>query len=305
MSPDSSCLILIHACGPNVDYLNLRDTVESLVLLNANEVPIQFVFVVDDSSHKEFIVILFKELKLTNLVLEILLNNLSWASNSNHIINKYLNQTKYFLFAHDDLKIETPGYLSTAINFVQKINYPIGWVTFTSTGYYSLKNPVSNSVRSGFFQDRFNFPNIFECSTFKKGQAGNILLPTAPIFCHAPYSHLNLISSTSLEIIGEFPDWTEYTILLDEDQGLRALEKDLPNIWIPSISYIHPLRAPNRKFNGLRYESEAHVSFKQRWGMSDKPYSEHDIEYSLDTYGDLFNWSVGKNSYDWSYVENK
>lgn len=305
MSTHSRCLILIQACGPNVSYLNLKDTIESLILRNRDEIQIQFVFVVDDNKYSQYIKEIFSLLKSQHLVLDILNNKLPWAVNSNSTIEKYISNFEFFLFSHDDLLIETEHYLQTSIKFIQSLDFPIGWVTFTSTGYYALKNPVSNSVRTGFFQDRFNFPNVFECAPFKDFQKTSLILPDIPVYSHAPYSHLNLISSKSLGIIGEFPTWSEYTILLDEDQGLRALSNNLPNIWIPKIAYQHPLRSKSRNIQGVRFEKESHRQFRKRWGISDFPYSARDVEYSLNNYGSLFNWSVGKNTFDWSFVNPK
>jgi hypothetical protein len=283
--------------------LNLKDTTESLILRNKDSIQIQFVFVVDKNEYSEDIRKIFHSIRATNLILEILHNNLSWAENSNLIMEKYSTDFKYLLFSHDDLKIETENYLDTSIEYIESLDFPVGWVTFTSTGYYGEKTPISNSVRTGFFQDRFNFPYVFESASFKNQRTSTILLPENPVYCHAPYSHLNLISSKSLGKIGEFPKWTEYTILLDEDQGLRALFNNLPNIWLPNVKYQHPLRADLRKIIGVRFEHEAHEKFRKKWGLSDLPYNVRDVEFALNNYEELFTWTVGRNSFDWSYVK--
>jgi hypothetical protein len=194
--------------------------------------------------------------------------------------------------------------LFSAISFLESLSWPVGWTTFTSIGYHNINSPNSNSVRTGFVLDRFKDPKVFECASFATRKLGQVQKPSSPVYAHAPFSHLNLIASSSLKLVGEFPNWSPYTILLDEDQGLRALSLNLPNIWIPSIEYFHPLRYTARKIGGTRFDVQAHGFFRARWGISDMPYSSRDIEYSLTNYGEMFNWTVGRNSFDWKYVRN-
>jgi len=283
----------------------MHETIESLISKNNNAVDINFFFVVDQLDYVRDLRTILSSLSSEELILDIACNSKSWAENSNFVINKFINQFDYFLFSHDDLSVITPDYLFSTISFIESLSWPVGWTTFTSVGYHNLRSPNSNSVRTGFALDRFKDPKVFECASFATSKLGQIQKPDSPVYAHAPFSHLNLIASSSLKLVGEFPNWSPYTILLDEDQGLRALSMNLPNIWIPSVEYFHPLRYSSRKIGGTRFDNQAHGHFRARWGISDMPYSSKDIEYSLTNYGELFNWTAGRNSFDWKYVRDR
>lgn len=293
-------IVVICVSGPNVNYWNLEKTLGSF-FLRLNEKESHYAFLVDDIAHLKFIQNYFFINKKTEFLAYILNRKVSWAAGINQLITKFIDYYDYFLFSHDDLELLDFSGVEATLKRIQRNKLRVGWITFTSVGYYGGKRPVSNSVREGFFIDRLNAPYVFEFAHFLQTKLNTPKLPTRPVWAHAPYTHLNLISSASLNLVGPFPDWTEYTILLDEDQGLRALKHNLINVWIPTASYFHPLRKITRKISGLRYEKEAHIAFYKRWKISE-PYSPKDVDIAIKNYGQHFCWSANRLSCDWKYL---
>ena len=109
--------------------------------------------------------------------------------------------------------------------------------------------------------------------------------------------------------IGECENWSEYTMMVDEDWSLRALQNNLRNVWIPSVHHLHPLR-PEEIKAGHRGVDVCHANFKEKWGFDtgndDDPYGcSIPVDELREKYkGTLIPWSTYRNSYDWEYVED-
>jgi len=110
--------------------------------------------------------------------------------------------------------------------------------------------------------------------------------------------------------IGPCAEWTEYTILIDNDWGLEALRQNLFNVWIPDIIYTHP----NPKYNqmrkpgtDLRFEGIAHQKFYEKWGFylpRGQQLSDEAIEFVREKYKDTnIPLTSFKNTYDWDYLQ--
>lgn len=134
-------------------------------------------------------------------------------------------------------------------------------------------------------------------------------LPNGPVKCHAPWNMFVMIKMSILKDIGPCESWQTYNALLvDEDWGLRALQKKYWNIWIPSIQYMHvrlPLEAGgNRSQEMVSLDAKrVHTAFKGKWRFSTIPVAE-ELEIIQSNYKDTYiPWSIGKNSYDWEYAK--
>lgn len=303
--------IFINSGGPNINYKNVYDTIQSFSK-NLGIDDYCFYYVTDTFENEYKIRQIFRHLKLDNKICELKTSNLSWANNFNLYFDKYKDQVKYFIYSHDDLKIQTQNFYNLAIKEINNTNEKIGFVTFTSDGYYrQLGLNISNSVREGFSIDRNQYPRVFECHNFSPNEPFNetkLDYPKGVVKCHAPFPHLCLISNESLKEIGYCSDWSLYTLLIDEDWGMEALKKNYNNIWIPEIIYTHPLRPNERATQGVRYQREVHKSFEDKWGWNfdNGNYSNSYIEYICEKYKNTnLPLTKDKYTYDWQYLEKK
>ena len=134
-------------------------------------------------------------------------------------------------------------------------------------------------------------------------------MPKKTVKCHAPWNMFVMIPMKALKDIGPCEHWQTYNALLvDEDWGLRALQKNYWNIWIPSIKYNH-IRLElegggNRSQDMITQDAQrVHEAFIKKWGFHSKPTTE-ELNYIAEKYkGTNIPWSIGRNSYDWDYLE--
>lgn len=187
-------------------------------------------------------------------------------------INKAINiaekmDCEYFIEAHDDIELLTDGFFPKTKKIVEKIQEPVGWISFTDKGY--LFGFYCPPVREGFHIDYrkekawekrklFQFHNLPDdwwkkkpWHSNKKFRKLNLDYPKGPVKCHAPYSDLSMIKMDVLKEIGPCDNISNYTLLVDEDWGLRALKLGLFNIWIPDICFIHH-QLVTGKLHGLK-----------------------------------------------------
>ena len=303
--------IFINSAGPNVNLKNVEDTLFSITK-NLGTKDYGIYYAVDSITNETKIYDIVKRLNLDNNLLKFAPSNESWAYNFNKFFDEYSDKTEYFLYSHDDLEVKTENFFTKAKEKIKNLDEKIGWVTFTSDGYYSqFGSIISNSVREGFCIDRFKYPLLFECHKFEYGEKftyEKIDLPSEPVKCHAPFPHFVMISNDSLKKIGYCSDWSLYTLLIDEDWGMEALRKNYNNVWIPDIVYTHPLRPQERKTQGVRFQAEVHRKFYEKWGWNFDlgNYSDQYIEYICERLKDT-NLSLTKEKYtfDWQYLRKK
>ena len=80
----------------------------------------------------------------------------------------------------------------------------------------------------------------------------------------------------------------------------HGLVKDLNNVWIPQIHYVHPnprytaLRKPG---TDLRYLNETALKFKEKWGFNDGELSDDELKEMMVKYKNTMS-SVIIKTYD-------
>ncbi len=141
----------------------------------------------------------------------------------------------------------------------------------------------------------------------QKEMEAKLDIPKKPVKCHAPWNTFVLIKMSVLNELGPCEHWQTYNALLvDEDWGLRALEKKYWNIWIPEIKYLHvkpPIGGDRSQFQIKNDSNRVAELFLKKWGFHVKP-SEKELENIKATFKDTFiPWSIGRNSYDWDYIQ--
>ena len=118
----------------------------------------------------------------------------------------------------------------------------IGWITSTSDYYYSDEGRVvTDTFRAGFYQDMSNWGAMFQLHKMShlknapdflvKSNLYALDYPDRPVKVHGIMSAVMLVSVESLQKIGKCEDWTNYTMLIDEDWSLEALRNNLHNVW--------------------------------------------------------------------------
>jgi hypothetical protein len=311
-------IIFIVSAGPNVLKENLWETTVSLSQ-NMGDCNFKFYFVVDTAEMENFILHIYnnpdtKTILKGNNILEIVQSQGPWYKDYNSFFEKYKDNSKYFLLSHDDLTLNTSNLFEETVKVLNSTDKKVGWVSFTNDRYYRYNRmAIANSFKNPFSLDRYNHPRLYECHKFQPNQPvreedlGLFDFPEKPVICCMPYTHLNFISADSLKMIGPCSEWTDYTILIDDDWGLEAIQKDLNNVWIPHIMYTHPnpkythLRKPG---TDLRFEETAHKKFKEKWGFDYPVGDEKDkeiIEYVRKNYKKIAKFSY-KNTYDWEFL---
>lgn len=307
MNKEYDIIIFINSAGPNINLDNIKDTIYSFDK-NIGNYKYCYYFVTDNSDVYDFLL----RLNYNNFV--VIMSNESWAKNFNAFFDLYKDKADYIIISHDDLAIETEDFFTKTLKEIEGKEHEVGWITFTSNGYYKLQNiPMANSAREGFAKDRYKYPFLYECHNFNPGdrlsEANKHLFdyPERAVKCHAIFPHLMLIKSDTLKKIGYCEDWTKYTLLIDEDWGLEALKNNLWNIWIPNIFYTHPLRYEKRPSQGVRFEPEAHAKFAKKWGFyfGNQTYTDDFIRVICEKYKNTnIPFSANKNTYEWEYFKN-
>ena len=259
-------------------------------------------------------------------------------------INKAIEASqdcKYFIVAHDDIQVITKNFYRKTLNKIERIEEPAAWISFDDAGYtFGLWSPPT---RSGYFSDRidgwakrklFQFHNLPDCwwklsaTERLRNKTVNLLrpllkknaleyhpisekdlnFPTQPVKCHAPWNMFVMIKTSVLHELGPCEHWNTFNALLvDEDWGLRAMQKKRWNIWIPNVKYIH-MRS-NVKGGGNRSQQMVMKDlkrvgslFRKKWGFSSNP-TEDELLYIKKTYSNSFiPWSINRLSYSWDSI---
>lgn len=134
-------------------------------------------------------------------------------------------------------------------------------------------------------------------------------MPVAPVKCHAPWNMWVAISTKVLHEIGPCEHWQTYNALLvDEDWGLRALQKKYWNIWIPQLAYEHVRTGVstggNRSEGMITKDGQrVHNAFKKKWGFASNP-SDNELKSLQKKHArNYIPWSSKRRSYDWEYIK--
>lgn len=277
---------------------------------------------------------------------ELLLHEeVSWATFINKAIDAS-EEYRYFIKSHDDIKLMTSDFYTKVTQKLKEINKPVGWVSFTDIGWMKgdfspavrvgyhidvLKEKAWEErrvfqfhlfpkywTRAGIFEDLLfkvvnRITSMWKKTSLpypkptKKIAKYSLDLPKAPVRCHAPFNHFVLIEMEVLKRIGKCEDWNTYNALfVDEDWGLRALQLNIPNIWIPDIIYFH-YRGENRgggtRSNDSIISENVRVGklFYNKWGFNTVP-SPEELVIIRNKYRDtLIPWSSYRKSFEWDY----
>lgn len=245
---------------------------------------------------------------------------------------------EYFVELHDDVELLSDDLVPTVDSHLDDISNPVGWITGTDKVYLDGQYraiPARGGFHSDYLDDSvdniYQFHNLPGDWMFPPTPIFHLLrvwnklaelfgfdqipptrsreyyenlpydIPEKPVKIHSPYSDLMIIKMDVLEQIGKCETWGT-PILTDEDWGLRALQENLYNIWIPDIEYWHHrIRSQSQMISESRKEF-AHEQFRQKWGFSAPPESG-DIEYVQEQYPETnIPWSIGRKTYEWDYV---
>jgi len=327
--------VVISVASPKSTLKLVRTTFESILKNLGTEGYQMIIYIGKDIDYeiKDYINVL----KSNGYDRIVLLQNeeMTWAQ----VVNKAIDlssEYKYFLISHDDVELITENFFPKVEEAMSKITESVGWVSFTDEDY--LSGNFAPSTREGFHKDileenawpkrkLFQFHNLpdnwwdpswisrkfgnrFEFLKNKLPreyfESLNYDIPKAPVKCHSPFSHFILIEMEKLKQIGNCEEWNDFSLLVDEDWGLEALRNNFQNIWIPHIKYLH-----NRTSGGTRAwgqivedKSESARKFKEKWGFNIGNNSKEELDFIKEKYkNNLIPWSIGKNSYDWDYIQ--
>jgi len=136
-------------------------------------------------------------------------------------------------------------------------------------------------------------------------------MPNRSVLAHAPFNHFVMIKRETLLKIGYCENWgTLNALLVDEDWGLRALNNNFPNVWIPFLEYFH-YRGTEYQGGGTR--SWGHIKkdikrvdnlFYEKWGFHSEP-TDDELKIIQEKYiKTLIPWTISKYSYEWVYINN-
>jgi SAM-dependent methyltransferase len=132
-------------------------------------------------------------------------------------------------------------------------------------------------------------------------------LPSLPVKCHAPFNKFVLIKTSVLQDIGPCENWQTYhALFVDEDWGLRALQKRYWNLWLSGIDCLHlrpPIGGDRSQYLIKKDKKRVAELFEKKWGFCLPP-TRKQLEQIKEKHKDNYiPWSCDRNSYDWDYPE--
>jgi len=302
-------IVFVKVAGANVRFDNLNDMITSFVSKNKN-LNYKFYFVAGCDQEKNIMSIL-KSIGAENKILDIVCTDNSWAVDFNIFFDAHKDNSKWLLIAHDDVEFVTDNYFIEIAKSVQGHEEYIGWITSTSEYYYKEKGKmVTDTFRPGFHKDYSNWGAMWQ---LHYNDLNKIDYPTGPVRIHGPMSAIMITTMESMKKIGHCENWTQYTMLIDEDWSLEALKNNLWNVWVPHVYHRHPNRFDLRK-KGNRWVSEASLGFREKWGFeigSPKKTGWKDgVSVPIEDLKEKYKntdvlWSHGRNSYEWVYLDER
>jgi len=328
-------LIFIASVGPVVNKANLIETVYS-ISKNIGECNYKFYIVVDNPDNlstwvhpdgheeklppipKRFVKEIFDNENLRHIIkkdslLEVVHTLGPWYQDYNLFFEKYKNDTKHILISHDDIVMHTDNFYNKSLKEIEGVEEQIGWIVYTNDGYHDHPlGPKSNTTGTGFHIDR-NEPFLYECHNYELNQTLSeenkhlLDLPKRTTKCYGPFD-LMLVSTDSMEIIGPCSNFGPYTMLVDEDWALESLKNNLINVWIPDILITHPNKRNKRNSDyDLRFESDAHKNFHNKWGFY--AHRDYDTDFVKKIQREYKNtnipWSSDRRTYEWDYLKDE
>jgi len=296
-------IVFIKCSGPNIRQDNINDTINSFIEKNT-ECNYSFYITVDESM-EDTVKDIFED---KETLLELKVSEKSWAKDFNEFFDKYKSFTEWILISHDDVEYITDNYFHSILKEISGHEEKIGWITSTSDYYYTVENKVvTDTFRAGFYNDFDKWGAMFQLHNMNSIPNLELLdIPDKPVKVHGIMSAVMLVNVKSLEKIGYCEDWSNYTMLIDEDWSLEALKNNLWNVWIPNVYHKHPIRRLLRPTNN-KWEEEAHSGFIKKWGFDTGPYPNGlsiPVKELREKYkGTNIPWSTYRNSYEWEYID--
>jgi len=320
--PELDLIVFMKCSGPNVREDNLKDSLISFAKKNIN--CYYGIYLTVDSVMEQAALNIFndpnnKEFLRKEKLLDFKVSEKSWATDYNEFFDKYQDMTEWILITHDDTEFITDDYFNKIINEIKGHEDEIGWITSTSEYYYKEEGRlVTDTFRAGYHLDFDNWGAMFQLHNMAhlknappemvKQNLHLLDYPSRPVKIHGPMSAIMLISTKSMKKVGQCEDWTNYTMLIDEDWSLMALKNNLVNVWVPNVFHSHPMRRSMRP-TGNKWETEAHAGFFNKWGFDVGGYTQGlsmSVEELRDTFSDTnIPWSSYRNSYDWEYLDEQ
>jgi hypothetical protein len=295
----------IRSAGPNVSYLNMRDTLKS-IHENINT-SYKFYITTDTNDHKNEFQKIIEEIGIKDYVLNIDINTNSWATCFNTFYELNKNLCDYILVSHDDLIVRTFDFFNITMYEISGYEEIVGWIGFTSDSYYRISNKLeSQSAREVFCKDRMNYPHVFELHNMvdRKYEESKLDMPNRACKVPGIYSHFNMIKSSNLEKIGLCPDWGNYTLLIDEHWSLQSLIRNFWTIWVPNVFYDHPIRLDNRIVKDLQNHAYTTEKFISHWGIEPAGLNDEQINKFCEKYPDSnISFFNDKFTYDYQYLK--
>jgi len=286
-------IIFMASRGPNILTSRTTEAIDSIM----NNIGIEdyaFYFVFDNEDYMNHFVSYVPPEHIEKAVMS---QGTTWAQIFNQFFDEYCmtDKSRYILVSHDDVIAMTKNFYPMTMEEISGYEDQIGWITYSSIGYFHQDKRTSNSVRAGFFKDRGKFPSIFEFHS-------DILdYPTRAVRTFGPFTHFNLVKTSALKEIGKCEDWTVGGVLTDEDWSLESLIKGYYNVWVPTVHYFHPNKPTRRIYDTLSDAPQAHEGFRNKWGF-DTPIPYQEADKLIEKYPHLADYAH-KNSYDWMYLK--
>tara|TARA_B000000557_G_scaffold250897_1_gene237648 strand:+ start:445 stop:1347 length:903 start_codon:yes stop_codon:yes gene_type:complete len=296
-------IVFIKCSGPNVNTDNLKDTLLSFHQKN-KDVDYKFYLVIDAQLLNFVNNLLLNEIGWDKVLKIELAGSNTWPQDFNIFFEQYKDAAEWLLISHDDTLYITDNWFKEMIKPVLHIQESIGWMTSTNEAP-TLQGRPDYGPRPGHHKDHENWPWMFD---LHNQSLENRDLPKKSVMVHGVFSCVMLIPMKSMKIVGPCENWSLYTMLIDEDWSLRALQNNLKNVWVPNVKHLHWLRPQSRKVLN-RYEQECHQKFENKWGYkTGKKQGPQgcsiDINDFREQYKDtLIPWSSYRNSYDWDYID--
>lgn len=294
-----------------------------LVIGIASHVTLDIVIWIDAVQHKNSNVVVITDTDYCS----------SYARFQNHVFLKYGPGSKWFILSHDDIELQTPNLIGHVEASVGPLLDKVGWISFTDTDY--LNGHWAPSIGGGYHDD-FLYENawltrklhqfhLLQENYWEKHHEGEVekhkyfsslaydfptqvvgSIPYSVVKCHGPLSHFFMIETEKLKKIGLCEDWSEVSLLIDEDWALEALKEDLFNVWIPRIKYQHCRVQDGTRAWPLLVSRGQQVrdSWAKKWGYQFTDRSKETANRIKKMYGHTnITWSMDKQSFDWEYLQ--